>query len=65
MALLFSPEGQRQRLIAEIAEHFHKPQQEVEPVFNEEYEKLDRNARVKSFVALLASRTVKERLTQH
>jgi len=63
MAMLLGSEGQRQKLIAEIAEQFHKPREEVQPVFDEEFAKIDRGAKVKTFVALFASRSVKERLT--
>jgi hypothetical protein len=62
MALILGYEGQRKLFVQELADHFHRPKDEIEPVFNEEYEKVDRSARVKTFVGLFATRHARERI---
>ena len=49
-------------LITELAVETHKPREEVEAVFNEEMEKLRKQAKVKTFLPLIARRLVKQRL---
>ena len=53
---------QHQHVISDLCEELHRPQQEVAQVFAEEFDKLDRQAKIKTFLPLITCRIVRERL---
>ncbi|MEP6888356.1 MAG: DUF3562 domain-containing protein [Nitrospirales bacterium] len=49
-----------QRLIKRLAADLHKPETQIEAVFQSELRQLERGSRVKNFISILAARRVKE-----
>jgi hypothetical protein len=49
-------------IIGELATKLHKPEEEVERVFVEEFERLEKQATIKTYLPLLAQRIVTRRL---
>jgi hypothetical protein len=54
----------RQRVIQALADETHRPLEDVERIFAEAYERLDSDARIKDFLILLASKTVRDELRE-
>lgn len=52
----------RLSVIQALAEETHRPLEDVDRIFSETYEKLDSDARIKDFLILLTSKTVRDEL---
>lgn len=49
-------------VIQSLADETHRPFENVDRIFTETFEKLDSNARIKDYLVLLASKTVRDEL---
>lgn len=52
----------RQSVIQSLADETHRPLDDVDRIFTETYERLDSDARIKDFLILLTSKTVRDEL---
>ena len=52
----------RQSVIQALADETHRPLDDVDRIFTETYERLDSDARIKDFLILLTSKTVRDEL---
>ncbi len=49
-----------QRIIQRLAADLHKPETQIEAVFQSELRQLEKGSRVKNFISILAAKRVKE-----
>jgi hypothetical protein len=52
----------RQSVIQALADETHRPLDDVDRIFAETFERLDSDARIKDFLILLTSKTVRDEL---
>jgi hypothetical protein len=52
----------RQSVIQALADETHRPLDDVDRIFTETYERLDSDARIKDFLILFTSKTVRNEL---
>jgi hypothetical protein len=52
----------RQSVIQALADETHRPLDDVNRIFTETYERLDSDARIKDFLIVLTSKTVRDEL---
>jgi hypothetical protein len=52
----------RQSVIQALADETHRPLDDVDRIFTETFERLDSDARIKDFLILLTSKTVRDEL---
>jgi hypothetical protein len=52
----------RQSVIQALADETHRPLDDVDRIFTETFERLDWDARIKDFLILLTSKTVRDEL---
>jgi hypothetical protein len=62
---LLEPLDQKHRLIDDLAIKLQKPREQIAEVFNEEYERIQSQAKIRNYVALFAGRSTRERLNTH
>jgi hypothetical protein len=52
----------RQSVIQALADETHRPLDDVDRIFTETFERLDSDARIKDFLIVLTSKTVRDEL---